>query len=312
MKLAVSLRCRSRFQKRDLSAIGVACPFVQGENAGEFVLIANAAHASFGQVVVHHSFVMRDNVPGTEAQSGDRHHLLTPEFEAQLRGMFDQPGMHFNNGWRGNRQADQRSKTSAEPIVCQYSRVLWVVLELDYIEVAVRAAHEMALGAAAHSADVLDRLNCHEIFRFCRGLKELRGRRRGSSGAIAESSRMTIPESQEVRCFLYSGIVKGKNSAASLVAEHAAGRGDASFDAFRFVLDDGGGWTLNGPLPRSNGWNGISSLPDTRPLSASDIAAANRRHDEALSQSPWFRLWQSYGVCCRPADPGLSLPESGS
>ena len=30
----------------------------------------------------------------------------------------------------------------------------------------------------------------------------------------------------------------------------------------------------------------ISSLPDTRPLSASDIAAANRRHDEALSQQP--------------------------
>ena len=56
----------------------------------------------------------------------------------------------------------------------------------------------------------------------------------------------------------------------------------------------------------------ISSLPDTRPLSASDIAAANRRHDEALSQSPWFRLWQTYGVCCRPENPGLALPESGS
>ena len=56
----------------------------------------------------------------------------------------------------------------------------------------------------------------------------------------------------------------------------------------------------------------ISSLPDTRPLSASDIAAANRRHDEALSHSPWFRLWQSFGVCCRPEAPGLALPESGS
>jgi len=56
----------------------------------------------------------------------------------------------------------------------------------------------------------------------------------------------------------------------------------------------------------------IASLPDTRPFSASDIAAANRKHDEALSHSPWFRLWQSYGVCCRPADPGLALPESGS
>jgi hypothetical protein len=39
--------------------------------------------------------------------------------------------------------------------------------------------------------------------------------------------------------------------------------------------------------------------PDIRPLNASDISAANRRHDEMLAHSPWFRLWQQYGVCCR-------------
>ena len=39
--------------------------------------------------------------------------------------------------------------------------------------------------------------------------------------------------------------------------------------------------------------------PDIRPLSASDISAANRRHDEVLAHSPWFQLWQRYGVCCR-------------
>jgi hypothetical protein len=39
--------------------------------------------------------------------------------------------------------------------------------------------------------------------------------------------------------------------------------------------------------------------PDTRPLNACDLAAANRRHDKMLAYSPWFRLWQRYGVCCR-------------
>ena len=39
--------------------------------------------------------------------------------------------------------------------------------------------------------------------------------------------------------------------------------------------------------------------PDIRPLSASAISAANRRHDELLGHSPWFRLWQRYGICCR-------------
>ena len=51
------------------------------------------------------------------------------------------------------------------------------------------------------------------------------------------------------------------------------------------------------------------AVPDTRPLSSSDISAANRRHDEALAHNPWFRLWQSYGVCCRPEAPVLQLRE---
>jgi hypothetical protein len=39
--------------------------------------------------------------------------------------------------------------------------------------------------------------------------------------------------------------------------------------------------------------------PDIRPLRASDIAAANRRHDERQASNLWLRLWQQYGVCCR-------------
>jgi hypothetical protein len=36
----------------------------------------------------------------------------------------------------------------------------------------------------------------------------------------------------------------------------------------------------------------IFVVPDTRPLSASDLAAANHRHDDMLAHSPWFRLWR--------------------
>jgi hypothetical protein len=52
--------------------------------------------------------------------------------------------------------------------------------------------------------------------------------------------------------------------------------------------------------------------PDIRPLSASDISAANRRHDETLAHSPWFRLWQRYGICCRTESPVLRLGEIDS
>lgn len=43
----------------------------------------------------------------------------------------------------------------------------------------------------------------------------------------------------------------------------------------------------------------IFAAPDSRPLNQSDLSAANRKHDEMNAQSPWFRLWQRYGICCR-------------
>jgi hypothetical protein len=41
------------------------------------------------------------------------------------------------------------------------------------------------------------------------------------------------------------------------------------------------------------------ALPDSRPLTAHDLSAANRKHDETLAANPWFRMWQRYGVCSR-------------
>jgi hypothetical protein len=49
--------------------------------------------------------------------------------------------------------------------------------------------------------------------------------------------------------------------------------------------------------------------PDIRPLSPSDISAANRRHGETLAHSQWFRPWQRYGICCRTESPVLRLGE---
>jgi hypothetical protein len=40
----------------------------------------------------------------------------------------------------------------------------------------------------------------------------------------------------------------------------------------------------------------IHALPDARPFSASDREAANRRHDESVANSPWFKLWRAYGL----------------
>jgi hypothetical protein len=53
----------------------------------------------------------------------------------------------------------------------------------------------------------------------------------------------------------------------------------------------------------------IFAVPDTRSLTPNGLAAANRRHDDLLAHSPWFRLWQHYGVCCRDESSFLRLGE---
>jgi len=56
----------------------------------------------------------------------------------------------------------------------------------------------------------------------------------------------------------------------------------------------------------------LFAAADTRPLSPNDIVAANRKHDEKLANSPWFRLWLSYGICCRPEPPAIQLGDRDS
>ncbi len=53
----------------------------------------------------------------------------------------------------------------------------------------------------------------------------------------------------------------------------------------------------------------IFDMADIRPLTPSDVSAANLRHDAKLANSPWFKLWQSYGVCCRSAPGEFGLGE---
>ena len=41
------------------------------------------------------------------------------------------------------------------------------------------------------------------------------------------------------------------------------------------------------------------ALRDKRPLGPRDLEAANRAHDGMNAHSPWFKLWQDFGICCR-------------
>jgi hypothetical protein len=75
------------------------------------------------------------------------------------------------------------------------------------------------------------------------------------------------------------------------------------------MLDIKGGMDTEQTIAEIERLERIFTVPDTRPLSPSDLSAANRRHDEMLENSPWFRLWQRYGLCCRTESPVLRLGE---
>jgi hypothetical protein len=77
----------------------------------------------------------------------------------------------------------------------------------------------------------------------------------------------------------------------------------------RPLLDDGKAMDVERIINEIEQLQEMFEAPDIRPLSASDISAANRRHDEMLAHSPWFRLWQHFGVCCRSESPVIQLPE---
>ena len=78
------------------------------------------------------------------------------------------------------------------------------------------------------------------------------------------------------------------------------------------LLDDRDGMDVERIINDIEQLQEMFEAPDIRPLTQSDIAAANRRHDEMLAQSPWFKLWQSFGVCCRTESPSLQLGDRES
>src|SRR5271165_771152 len=79
--------------------------------------------------------------------------------------MLNQPGVYFNDVGYRNRQPDHLSETRAQPVIYQHSGVLRIVLKLNHVVMAIGATHEMTLRAAAHTANMLNRLYWHGCLR---------------------------------------------------------------------------------------------------------------------------------------------------
>src|SRR5271157_2220503 len=152
----------------DLTAIGIARPFVEREYPCEGIDVAHSPEHPLGEVVVNLTFQRRYHVARAERQPSGEHGALAAELNAQIGRVLHQPWMHIHDGGHRHRQADHLSQSRAQPVIHQYSRVLWVIGEFDDIVMSVGTAHEMALRAAAHPADVLNGLYWHVGYPFRR------------------------------------------------------------------------------------------------------------------------------------------------
>jgi hypothetical protein len=56
------------------------------------------------------------------------------------------------------------------------------------------------------------------------------------------------------------------------------------------MSDIGTEWAAERTIVGIECFERIFAARDTRPLRPTDLAAANRRHDEMLAHSPWFRF----------------------
>ena len=81
------------------------------------------------------------------------------KLDAQLRCQPDQFLLHLNHCHRRRRQPQARRHPGTEHLVHQNPAMLRVILELDHIVVAVRAAHQVRLRSPAHAPYVLGASN---------------------------------------------------------------------------------------------------------------------------------------------------------
>src|SRR5437879_13179204 len=75
----------------------------------------------------------------------------------------------------------------------------------------------------------------------------------------------------------------------------------------RLLLDDCDAWTLNASLRRLSSYRKCSKRRILGHSAQATSLLRIGRHDEMLAHSPWFRLWQRYGICSRPEHPKLRL-----
>jgi hypothetical protein len=77
------------------------------------------------------------------------------QLDVQLWCVFYEPFAHFHNHCHWHWQARAFRQARCQQLISEHSWMLWIIPELYYVEVLIRAAHKVPLRCSTHSSDVL-------------------------------------------------------------------------------------------------------------------------------------------------------------
>ena len=88
--------------------------------------------------------------------------------DGQILRIPDQPLSYLNDLRLRNGQPDRRRQPGGEQLIGQHPDMLRVIAEFDHVQIAIRCQHEVALRAAPHASNLLDRDHCHGSHLGCK------------------------------------------------------------------------------------------------------------------------------------------------
>ena len=145
-------------KEQSLAAVRVAQPFVEDQHPGEIMDVFDFAQLLVGQKVVQGHAARISGVSRAELETGTARRARARHFDAQRRSPADEIGIDFHDFDARHRKPHARGDAIAEQFIDQDAGVLGVVLEfhdaVDVVVLAVGAAHQVGLGAAAHAPDL--------------------------------------------------------------------------------------------------------------------------------------------------------------
>src|SRR5271165_1691437 len=152
---------QARAKKDGLACIGIADPFVEGQNTQELVAIGDLVEHKIGDEIVDDHLGGIARIARSEMPARLNGQASRPELNVHVRMACEKLRGQIDDLDRRRRDVQIAQERRRQPLVHQDAAVLRVVAEFYNVKVPVVALKQMRLGSATHFSDQADRVDGH-------------------------------------------------------------------------------------------------------------------------------------------------------